>query len=53
MIIKAATPVYPIKVNQQRKVVEGILAADNIGLEAAASRNYWQLWRCPIRRGGL
>lgn len=30
------TPVYPIKVNQQRKVVEGILAADNIGLEAGS-----------------
>ena len=25
------TPVFPIKVNQQRQVVEGILAADNIG----------------------
>lgn len=30
------TPVYPIKVNQQRKVVESILAADNIGLEAGS-----------------
>jgi arginine decarboxylase len=30
------TPVYPIKVNQQRKVVEGILAADSIGLEAGS-----------------
>lgn len=30
------TPVYPIKVNQQCKVVEGILAADNIGLEAGS-----------------
>lgn len=30
------TPVYPIKVNQQRKVVEGILAAENIGLEAGS-----------------
>jgi arginine decarboxylase len=30
------TPVYPIKVNQQRKVIEGILAADNIGLEAGS-----------------
>ena len=30
------TPVYPIKVNQQRHVVEGILAADNIGLEAGS-----------------
>lgn len=30
------TPVYPIKVNQQRKVVEGILSADNIGLEAGS-----------------
>ncbi|MEQ1636950.1 MAG: biosynthetic arginine decarboxylase [Methylococcales bacterium] len=30
------TPVYPIKVNQQRKVVEGILAADTIGLEAGS-----------------
>jgi arginine decarboxylase len=30
------TPVYPIKVNQQRQVVEGILAADNIGLEAGS-----------------
>ncbi len=30
------TPVYPIKVNQQRKVVEGILAADHIGLEAGS-----------------
>ncbi|MGZ5526965.1 MAG: biosynthetic arginine decarboxylase [Methylomonas sp.] len=30
------TPVYPIKVNQQRKVVEDILAADNIGLEAGS-----------------
>ena len=29
-------PVYPIKVNQQRQVVEGILAADNIGLEAGS-----------------
>ncbi|MFA5985378.1 MAG: biosynthetic arginine decarboxylase [Methylococcaceae bacterium] len=30
------TPVYPIKVNQQRKVVEGILATDNVGLEAGS-----------------
>jgi arginine decarboxylase len=30
------TPVYPIKVNQQGKVVEGILAAENIGLEAGS-----------------
>lgn len=30
------TPVYPIKVNQQGKVVEGILGADNIGLEAGS-----------------
>jgi len=30
------TPVYPIKVNQQRQVVEGILASDNIGLEAGS-----------------
>lgn len=30
------TPVYPIKVNQQGKVVEGILEADNIGLEAGS-----------------
>lgn len=30
------TPVYPIKVNQQRKVVEGILSAENIGLEAGS-----------------
>lgn len=30
------TPVYPIKVNQQGKVVESILAADNIGLEAGS-----------------
>ncbi len=30
------TPVYPIKVNQQRKVVEGILAAEHIGLEAGS-----------------
>ncbi|MDD5274999.1 MAG: biosynthetic arginine decarboxylase [Methylovulum sp.] len=30
------TPVYPIKVNQQRQVVEGILEADNIGLEAGS-----------------
>lgn len=30
------TPVYPIKVNQQRQVVEGILAARNIGLEAGS-----------------
>lgn len=30
------TPVYPIKVNQQRQVIEGILAADNIGLEAGS-----------------
>lgn len=30
------TPVYPIKVNQQRKVIEGILAAENIGLEAGS-----------------
>jgi len=30
------TPVYPIKVNQQRQVVEGILAAPNIGLEAGS-----------------
>jgi len=29
-------PVYPIKVNQQRQVIEGILAADNIGLEAGS-----------------
>ncbi len=30
------TPVFPIKVNQQRQVVEGILAANNIGLEAGS-----------------
>ncbi|MCX7098958.1 MAG: biosynthetic arginine decarboxylase [Methylococcales bacterium] len=30
------TPVYPIKVNQQGQVVKGILAADNIGLEAGS-----------------
>ena len=30
------TPVYPIKVNQQGKVVEGIISADNIGLEAGS-----------------
>ena len=30
------TPVFPIKVNQQRQVVEGILSADNIGLEAGS-----------------
>ena len=30
------TPVYPIKVNQQRQVVEGILSAENIGLEAGS-----------------
>lgn len=30
------TPVYPIKVNQQRKVVEGILASGNVGLEAGS-----------------
>ena len=30
------TPVYPIKVNQQRQVVEGILGAENIGLEAGS-----------------
>lgn len=30
------TPVYPIKVNQQGNVVEAILSADNIGLEAGS-----------------
>ncbi|MBE0435290.1 MAG: biosynthetic arginine decarboxylase [Methylomicrobium sp.] len=30
------TPVYPIKVNQQRKVIEGILAGGNVGLEAGS-----------------
>lgn len=30
------TPAYPIKVNQQSKVVEGILSAGNIGLEAGS-----------------
>jgi arginine decarboxylase len=30
------TPVYPIKVNQQRQVVEGILASDHVGLEAGS-----------------
>ena len=30
------TPVYPIKVNQQRQVIEGVLSADNIGLEAGS-----------------
>ncbi len=30
------TPVYPIKVNQQGHVVESIVAADNIGLEAGS-----------------
>ena len=30
------TPVYPIKVNQQRQVVEGILKASPIGLEAGS-----------------
>lgn len=32
----AYTPVYPIKVNQQRKVIEGISKADGIGLEAGS-----------------
>ena len=32
------TPVYPIKVNQQRQVVEGILAVDSIGLEDGGKR---------------
>jgi arginine decarboxylase len=32
----AYTPVYPIKVNQQRKVIEGILKAGGIGLEAGS-----------------
>jgi arginine decarboxylase len=30
------TPVYPIKVNQQRKVIEGILAGGQVGLEAGS-----------------
>jgi arginine decarboxylase len=30
------TPVYPIKVNQQRKVIEGILSGGNVGLEAGS-----------------
>ena len=30
------TPVYPIKVNQQRQVIEGILSAEKIGLEAGS-----------------
>ncbi len=30
------TPVYPIKVNQQGTVVESILAANNVGLEAGS-----------------
>jgi len=30
------TPVYPIKVNQQRKVIEGILAGEHVGLEAGS-----------------
>ncbi len=30
------TPIYPIKVNQQRQVIEGILTADKIGLEAGS-----------------
>ena len=30
------TPVYPIKVNQQRSVIEAILAAGNVGLEAGS-----------------
>ena len=30
------TPVYPIKVNQQGHVVESIVSADNIGLEAGS-----------------
>ncbi|MGR8934128.1 MAG: biosynthetic arginine decarboxylase [Gammaproteobacteria bacterium] len=32
----AYTPVYPIKVNQQHKVIEGISKADGIGLEAGS-----------------
>lgn len=44
------TPVYPIKVNQQRKVVEGILEAENIGLEAGVSQNCWRLWRYRNRK---
>ena len=32
----AYTPVYPIKVNQQRKVIEGILAGNHVGLEAGS-----------------
>ncbi|GAB4257097.1 MAG: arginine decarboxylase [Methylomicrobium sp.] len=32
----AYTPVYPIKVNQQRKVIEGILAGERVGLEAGS-----------------
>ncbi len=30
------TPVYPIKVNQQRKVIEGVLSAGKVGLEAGS-----------------
>ncbi|QCW84905.1 biosynthetic arginine decarboxylase [Methylotuvimicrobium buryatense] len=30
------TPVYPIKVNQQRKVIEGIVAGKQVGLEAGS-----------------
>ncbi|MGR9053154.1 MAG: biosynthetic arginine decarboxylase [Gammaproteobacteria bacterium] len=32
----AYTPAYPIKVNQQRKVIEGILGGESVGLEAGS-----------------
>lgn len=47
------TPVYPIKVNQQRKVVEGILAADNIGLEAGSKPELLAIMALSTSKNGL
>jgi arginine decarboxylase len=47
------TPVYPIKVNQQRKVVEGILAADKIGLEAGSKPELLAIMALSKSENGL
>ncbi|QPK62366.1 biosynthetic arginine decarboxylase [Methylomonas sp. LL1] len=45
------TPVYPIKVNQQGNVVESIVSADNIGLEAGSKPELLAILGLA-RRGG-
>jgi arginine decarboxylase len=47
----AYTPVYPIKVNQQRKVIEGIAKAGGIGLEAGSKAELLAILGLSQERG--